>query len=177
MRVLLATYGSRGDVQPMVALGVALRALNVDVLMCAPADEEFVALLARHRIPLVPALASVQQWVEQARKTGMKLPQLADVMVSGQFDIMNAAVEGCSAVVATGLFPSRAAAQLVAESRGLFFASVHFCPQYLPSPDIPPVAFPGWPHPEGVTDNEALWAFNVRAMNSLFAAAVNTQRV
>src|SRR5262245_9876486 len=119
MRVLIATYGSRGDVQPMVALGVALRALNVDVQMCAPPDNEFVELLARNQISLVPALASVRQWVEQARKTGMKLPELSHVMMSGQFNILHAAAEGCSAIVATGLFPSRAAAQLVAESRGI----------------------------------------------------------
>jgi UDP:flavonoid glycosyltransferase YjiC (YdhE family) len=30
MRVLLSTYGSRGDVDPMVALAVRLRALGVD---------------------------------------------------------------------------------------------------------------------------------------------------
>src|SRR5262245_4305296 len=147
MRVLIASYGSRGDVQPMVALGVALRALNVDVRMCAPPDGEFVELLTRNHIPFVPALASVQQWVEQARMTGMKLPELSHVMVAGQYSILNAAAEGCDAIVATGLFPSRAAAQLVAESRVIYFASVHFCPQYLPSRDIPPVALPGWPHP------------------------------
>src|SRR5262249_48733925 len=129
MRVLMAAYGSRGDVQPMVALGVALRALNVDVRMCAPPDREFVELLARNQFPLVPALASVQQWVEQARTTGMKLPELARVMMAGQFDILDVAAEGCGAIVATGLFPSRAAAQSVAESRGIYFASVHFCPQ------------------------------------------------
>jgi vancomycin aglycone glucosyltransferase len=76
MRVLITAYGSRGDVQPMVALGAALRVLNVDVQMCAPSDNEFVELLARNHIPLIPALASVRQWVEQARKTGMKLPRL-----------------------------------------------------------------------------------------------------
>jgi UDP:flavonoid glycosyltransferase YjiC (YdhE family) len=30
MRVLLSTYGSRGDVDPMVALAVRLRALGAD---------------------------------------------------------------------------------------------------------------------------------------------------
>ncbi len=177
MRVLIATYGSRGDVQPMVALALALRELNVDVQMCAPPDSEFVELLARYQISLIPALASVQQWVEQARTTGMKLPELAHIMTAGQFDILQAAAEGCGAIVATGLFPSRAAAQLVAESRGIYFASVHFCPQYLPSPDIPPLAFPGWPHPEGMIDIESLWTFNIQVMNSLFGDAVNTHRL
>jgi vancomycin aglycone glucosyltransferase len=35
MRVLLSTYGSRGDVEPAVALAVQLRALGADVRVCA----------------------------------------------------------------------------------------------------------------------------------------------
>jgi vancomycin aglycone glucosyltransferase len=46
MRVLLATYGSRGDVEPIVALAVRLRALGADVRVCVPPEKEFEALLA-----------------------------------------------------------------------------------------------------------------------------------
>ncbi len=52
MRVLLSTYGSRGDVEPMVALAVQLRALGAEVRVCAPPD--FAELLARVGVPLVP---------------------------------------------------------------------------------------------------------------------------
>ena len=45
MRVLITTYGSRGDVQPMVALAIALRDQGADVRFCSPADQEFVDLL------------------------------------------------------------------------------------------------------------------------------------
>ncbi|MCA1696650.1 MAG: glycosyltransferase, partial [Actinobacteria bacterium] len=38
MRVLLAMYGSRGDVEPMVGLAVRLRALGAEVRVCAPPD-------------------------------------------------------------------------------------------------------------------------------------------
>jgi vancomycin aglycone glucosyltransferase len=93
------------------------------------------------------------------------------------------ATDGCDAIVATGLFPAKAAAQSVAESRGLQFFSVHFCPRYLPfcprylpSPQLPPVEFPGWPHPAGVTDNRSLWEFNIQVMNALFGEAVNSHR-
>jgi hypothetical protein len=41
MRVLLSTYGSRGDVEPMAGLGVALQALGVEAVVSAPPDEEF----------------------------------------------------------------------------------------------------------------------------------------
>ena len=38
MRVLLLTYGSRGDVEPMVGLAVQSRALGAEVRACAPPD-------------------------------------------------------------------------------------------------------------------------------------------
>ena len=44
MRVVLSTYGSRGDVQPMVGLAVQLAALGTEVRVCAPPD--FAELLA-----------------------------------------------------------------------------------------------------------------------------------
>jgi vancomycin aglycone glucosyltransferase len=52
MRVLLSTYGSRGDVEPMVGLAVQLRALGAEVPVCAPPD--FAEPLARVGVPLVP---------------------------------------------------------------------------------------------------------------------------
>jgi vancomycin aglycone glucosyltransferase len=36
MRVLLSTIGSRGDVQPLVALGLQLKALGQEVHLCVP---------------------------------------------------------------------------------------------------------------------------------------------
>jgi vancomycin aglycone glucosyltransferase len=53
MRVLLSTYGSRGDVGPMVGLAVRSRALGAEVRVCAPPD--FAELLARVGVPLMPA--------------------------------------------------------------------------------------------------------------------------
>ena len=38
MRVLLSTYGGRGDVEPLVGLAVRLRALGAEVRVCAPPD-------------------------------------------------------------------------------------------------------------------------------------------
>ncbi|MER6358072.1 glycosyltransferase, partial [Streptomyces sp. NPDC001634] len=54
MRVLLSTYGSRGDVEPVVGLAVALRALGAEARVCAPPDEEFTQRLAGVGVPLVP---------------------------------------------------------------------------------------------------------------------------
>jgi len=52
MRVVLSTYGSRGDVELLAGLAVQLRTLGAEVRVCAPPD--CAELLARVRVPLVP---------------------------------------------------------------------------------------------------------------------------
>jgi len=55
VRVLLSTYGSRGDVEPLAGLAVRLWELGAEVRMYAPPDEEFAVLLdavSRERSPV-----------------------------------------------------------------------------------------------------------------------------
>lgn len=49
MRVLLATYGTRGDVQPFVALAKALQQRGHEVALCTPTG--FRAMVERHGVP------------------------------------------------------------------------------------------------------------------------------
>ena len=65
MRILLTTFGSRGDVQPLLAAAIALRTLGADARVCAPADEEFVKLFAAADVPLLPAFTSVPKGAVQ----------------------------------------------------------------------------------------------------------------
>src|SRR5687768_7793409 len=52
VRVLLSTYGSRGDVEPLLGLAVRLRELGAEVRVCAPPD--FAELLAGIGVEMVP---------------------------------------------------------------------------------------------------------------------------
>jgi vancomycin aglycone glucosyltransferase len=52
MRVLLSTIGSRGDVQPLVALALRLRALGHEVRLCVPPD--FRDWIDSMGIPITP---------------------------------------------------------------------------------------------------------------------------
>src|SRR5438270_10413292 len=49
MRILLAPHGTRGDIQPMIALGLALRARGHDAAFLAP--QNFVGWIRGHGFP------------------------------------------------------------------------------------------------------------------------------
>jgi vancomycin aglycone glucosyltransferase len=59
MRVLLSTIGSRGDVQPLVALALALRDLGQEVHLCVPPDfREWIESLGMPVTSIGPELRS-----------------------------------------------------------------------------------------------------------------------
>ncbi|WHT23365.1 glycosyltransferase [Crossiella sp. CA-258035] len=118
MRVVLTTVGSRGDVEPVVGLAVALRGLGAEVRVVAPPDEDFAALLARVGVPHVPLGSSVRSLVGGAKPpTPDDARRFAAELVAARFDTLMAAAEGCDALLATGLMP--AGARDVAEKLGL----------------------------------------------------------
>src|SRR4051812_45323200 len=105
MRVVLSTYGSRGDVEPLAALAVKLQELGTDAVVCAPPDEDFAALLERVEVPLVPAGQAVKAMIaevnaKQGDSVGRRLPleelQLrARRIVATQYDaVLSAAGPG-----------------------------------------------------------------------------------
>ena len=95
MRVLLSTYGSRGDVEPMVGLAAQSRALGVEMPMCA--SPAFVEPLARVGVALVPVGQQVRPLM-----TGATPPSAADLPWRTA-ELVRAAAEGCDALVATGV--------------------------------------------------------------------------
>ncbi|MFJ3307465.1 glycosyltransferase [Streptomyces sp. NPDC086549] len=177
MRVVLSTYGSRGDVEPMVALAMALRALGAEVRVCAPADEEFAERLAGVGVPMVPVGPSARALTTGAPPpSSANLPQRAAMVIAGQVDAVAAAAEGCDVLVATGMMPAAAGALSVAEKLGIRSVSVTFQQLTVPSPHHPPLAYPGRPLPPEVTDNRVLWDLDAQSIDMLFGAALNTNR-
>ncbi|GAB7028949.1 hypothetical protein JCM4914_04100 [Streptomyces platensis subsp. malvinus] len=114
MRVLLSTYGSRGDVEPLAGLAVRLRELGAEVRVCAPPDEEFAERLAGIGVSLVPVGPSARE-LTTAAPPPSSLPQYAAELIATQFQVVAAAAEGCDALVATGMLPAAAGALSVAE--------------------------------------------------------------
>jgi vancomycin aglycone glucosyltransferase len=175
MRVLLSTYGSRGDVEPLAGLAARLRDLGAEVRVCAPPDEVFAQRLADAGVPLVPVGRSAQELTAEAPPPS-SLPERAAELIAGQFETVTAAAEGCDVLVATGVMPAAAGARSVAEKLGIRSVSVTFQQLTLPSPHRPPLAYAGRSFPPEVTGNAALWDLDAQSINELFGDALNTGR-
>jgi vancomycin aglycone glucosyltransferase len=175
--VLLSTYGSRGDVEPLVGLAVRLRELGAEVRVCAPPDEDFAERLAGVGVSMVGVGQSARALTTAAPPPSKtNLPQRAAELIAGQLQVIPAAAEGCDVLVATGAMPAIAGARSVAEKLGIGYVSAIFQQLTLPSPQRPPLAYPGRSFPPEVTDNRALWDLDAQSINALFGEALNANR-
>src|SRR5262245_45480718 len=141
MRALLSTIGSRGDVQPLVALGLQLKAIGQEVHVCAPPDfREWIEGLGMSVTPIGP----------EGRSTGKASPspasnptpdqrrQMIEHMVAGQFETITSAAKDCDIIV--GATALQIATPSIAEKMGIPYVFAAYCPAVLPSAHhAPPV--------------------------------------
>ena len=111
----------------MVALAVQLQRRGADVRMCAPPDREFVDLLARERVPLVPFVKPWRSW--ERPPTAEERHQRVTDFIAAQYDCVAEAAVGCDVVVATAM--SQFVGPSVAEKLGLPYYYALFCPDVL----------------------------------------------
>jgi vancomycin aglycone glucosyltransferase len=176
LRVLLSTWGSRGDVEPLLGLAVRLQELGAKARVCAPPD--FAELAARVGVEMVPAGRSVRALVHgkggTKPSTPADAPRVAAELVAAHFETVGAAADGCDAVVATGLMP--AGVRSVAEKRGIPYVLAALQPGSFPSPNQRPLPRPGKPFPPGETDNRVLWEVDAERVNALYREPLNKHR-
>lgn len=171
MRILLYTFGSRGDIQPLLGLAMELQKQGAEAIVCAPPD--FTDLLDGAGVPMVPTGPSVRELVHVQKATPKDAPTLAAALVATQFGTLDTAGR-CDAIVATGLMP--AGMRSIAELVEVPYRCVMFTPQVLPSPDYRPLPRPGKPFPEGETDNRVLWDLDAEKVRVLYGPALNEHR-
>ena len=123
MRVLLSTYGSRGDVEPMVALAVQLQELGAEVRCCAPPDEKFRELFTRAGVPLVPFPKPWRSW-QRPPSAEERRQRVAD-FIAAQYATVADTAAGCDVIVATAM--SQFVGPSVAEQLGIAYRYVLCC--------------------------------------------------
>jgi vancomycin aglycone glucosyltransferase len=186
MRVLLSTIGSRGDVQPLVALALQLRGLGQEVRLCVPPDfREWIESLGLPVTPIGPEVRKLSASSPPAHSPSrppsppsLELRrQLAEGTVATQFETITAAAQGCDVIVAATAL--QIAARSVAEKMAVPYVFAAYCPIVLPSPHhapppLPPI--PGQTPAPATADNRELWARDAERFHDLFGSALNSHR-
>jgi vancomycin aglycone glucosyltransferase len=183
MRVLLSTIGSRGDVQPLVALALELRALGQEVRLCVPPDfRDWIDGLGLPVTPIGPELRKLTASSPPAAPAAAaplspeRRRQMVEATVATQFETIAAAARGCDLIV--GATALQIAAPSVAERMGIPYIFAAYCPTVLPSPHHAPIPLGmlGETPAPATADNRDLWARDAQRVNDTFGAALNAHR-
>lgn len=146
MHVALLTYGSRGDVEPFVALGAGLRARGNTVALAAP--ERFAPLAAAHGLAFAPLPGDIDQLsrglAERARSSPLAQVHLIAahalaIAVEGM-ERMRRAAAGADLVVHS--FLTTVAGHQIAGELGVPDISAQLFPFFVPYAAFPNVALP-----------------------------------
>ncbi|MCG3210687.1 MAG: Glycosyltransferase GtfC [Anaerolineae bacterium] len=180
MRVLLSTIGSRGDVQPLVALALQLKAIGHEAHLCVPPDFcDWIKSLEILVTPIGPKVRSIgKAGPAVTLPTPEQRRQMMESMVAMQFETITTAAQNCDIIVAATAL--QIAARSVAEKMGIPYIFVAYSPVVLPSlhhapPPLPPL--PGETPLPATTDNLERWAHDTKRFNDTFGAALNALRV
>src|SRR5215813_4642215 len=146
MRALLTAVGTRGDVQPALALALELQKLGHAARLCiSPNFVEWAHSLGFEAMPMgiemrMPVLKSGKMpklTPEELRRLSESMPDL----ITDQFETIGRAVKGCDVIV--GANAHQYAAPSIAEHAGIGCVTAVYAPVALPSPDLAPPPIPG----------------------------------
>jgi UDP:flavonoid glycosyltransferase YjiC (YdhE family) len=175
MKIVLAAFGTRGDVQPMVALGVRLRADGHQVVIGA--SEGFADWVRDHGLGFHTVGRDIESWIrthgDLVRRPARVLKPVVDYLredVDLSFAQLDTAARGADLLV-SGL---HAAAPSVAEANGVPYRTLLFCPQMLRSRHHPPPCIPWFSLPAPV--NALLWWACDGGFDAVFKDAINRGR-
>jgi len=173
VRVILATVGTRGDVQPMLALAKALVRRGHDPVLACPAS--FAPWVEAHDVAQCDLgedlHASIAGTSAGPARTPRGLKRHFTEQLTRQAPQLLAIARGADAIVTTGMAWT---APSVAEKLGipafvLLPSVAALRSRFYPPPVLPWFGLPAWL-------NAALWALNDAAMNSTMGAPLNAAR-
>lgn len=179
MRVLLSSIGSRGDVQPLLALALELKALRQDASLCvAPNFKDWVESYGVACIPIGPDLKKVAGGslpTKPVKPSRALRQQLAVQTVREQFRVLDEAASKCDLIVAATAL--QIAARSITEARKIPYVFAAYSPVVLPSPRFPPPNFDS-PYSQSLPGmvNRVLWMQDKQSFNAMFRATLNEER-
>src|ERR1700736_5459126 len=140
MKALISAIGSRGDVQPILALALELRALGQNAHLCvAPNFKDWVESFGLACVPLGPDLKKLAGGSAPSKPRKLsraRLRELSAHTIREQFQVLTDAARGCDLIVAGGAL--QITTRSIAEALKIPYVFGAYCPVTLPSPTHPP---------------------------------------
>ena len=179
MRFLLSAIGSRGEVQPLLALAVELKSLGHVPSIAVPPN--FAELIESYGVACIPVGPDVRKLTggtapaKAVKPSSAQMQQMAEQMVRYQCQVLMEAAQNADVIVGVGALSI--ASPSVAEARGLPYVYATYCPQTLPSPDHPPPKAGGhYAQTLPGIVNRLLWMADERSFNKRFLKTLNEER-
>ena len=130
MRVLLSVVGTRGDVQPVIALALEVRERGHDVRLCLPPNFiEWAQGLGFVATPVGIEMRAPRPAAGNGAAATKPMPDL----ITDQFDSIGAAAKGCDIIL--GANAHQYAARSIAEIHGIRYINALYAPTALPADD------------------------------------------
>jgi len=127
VRALLSVVGTRGDVQPVMALALEARALGHEVRLCVPPN--FIDWAQSLGFTATPVGIEMRAPRAGAPSPPPPIPDL----IADQFDSVGAAAKGCDVIL--GANAHQYAARSIAELLGIPYLNALYAPTALPGED------------------------------------------
>ncbi|MEW6400979.1 MAG: glycosyltransferase [Chloroflexota bacterium] len=148
MKIAILTYGSRGDVQPFVALALGLQKNGHEVKLAAP--HRFADFVGSYNVPFVPLAGDPEEISKRFNDAGGNPIRLVrgiqEYVYSIAVDVTRGAFAACDdadLIVHTFLFTT--GAHSFARARGIPDVSIQTFPIFAPTRVYPPVALSSLP--------------------------------
>jgi vancomycin aglycone glucosyltransferase len=173
VRILFAPYGTRGDIQPLIALAIVLQARNHSIRFLVPSNSvQWVRACGfgcdSNGLDVEAEVRSIESDSSAMRRY---VRRMADDIVPRLFDAVSRAAVDADLLVSSGV---SLVEQSVAEARGILHVFALFCPAALPNSDGPPPVFERQRFPRWV--NAALWPLMFRLGDFSLGPAINKGR-
>jgi vancomycin aglycone glucosyltransferase len=179
VRALLAAVGTRGDVQPALALAIELRTRGHAVRLCiSPNFVDWAKGLGLDAVPMGVEMrmpgrtsgATPTLTPEELRRMRESMPDL----ITDQFETIGAAAEGCDVIV--GANAHQYAAPSIAQHAGIGCVTAVYAPVAFPSSDLAPPPAAGQAIDSAGTSLEEQWRTTAKAWNDRALERINQNR-
>ena len=175
MKAAISSIGTRGEVQPILALALELQSLGHSAVLCvAPNFKRWVESFG---VECVPLGLDVEQFTRKRAVTKRKpsraeMRELVPGFVRESFKVLGETARGCDLIVVCG--GVQAAGRSIAESLKLPYVYATYCPVTLPSPRHAPPMIRSQSLPRFL--NRLLWRSMGWVGNRVFRDSVNEER-